>query len=541
MAELTLPAEILERTVPDVLDAQADRVPDRVALIADSLLHGTEQRITFAQLRSDAARFSSALAAAGVGEGDRIGILLDNGSGIEAHIAYHAGHRLGAVNAALNTRYVERELSYVLEFMDPRAIIFAPEFGPVLQRLAATIPNATLFEVSDTPELGISFREALEGGDPNHPRTPVAEDADAVWVFTSGTTGNPKAVADTHSAAVACGHGGIHLYGLSDDAVYQSFAPFFTSTGCNTNLLSCLVAGCTLAIEPDFDVHETLERMRRWGTTSHFLVNTVLQLIFQRLTPEEIAAQRFPRLRRVCYGAQAASPEFCRRVWEEIGQGWGVELVNVYGFTESGNCGMFLRPEDHPIALERMGAHGISVGRNSFSSWTDYAVLDPDGNPVALGEIGEICLRGPSIMRGYVREPESTGDVLKHGWCYSGDLATIDEDGFVTYIDRGKAIIRRGGLNISSAEIEGVVMQHPGIAEAAAVPMPNPVLGEDVRVVAVAASDPPPTAEEIIAWCSERLADYKVPRQVDFIDALPRNAMNRVIKSVLTGEGSALS
>jgi len=541
MSETVLPASYSERTVPDVLDAQAARVPDRTALIADSLLEGPETRISYLELRDRAARLSSALAQSGVGHGDRVGILLDNHAGIEAHVSYHAAHRVGAVNVALNTRYVERELAYVLEFMDPRAIVFAPEFAELVGRLREVIPNAALIEVSDDPQLGTSFAAALEAGDPLHPRTAVAEEDDADWVFTSGTTGNPKAVAMTHVASVACGHQAVPVWGLDDDAVYQSFAPFFTSTGCHTNLLSCLVTGCTYAIEPEFDVHETLNRMRRWGTTSHFLVNTVLQLIFKRLTPEEIAAQEFPRLRRICYGAQPASPAFCERVWNEIGIGWGVELINVYGFTESGNSGMYLSPEDHPIALARMGNNGLSIGRNSFHPWVDYAVLDPEGNRVPPGEVGEICLRGPSTMRGFVREPEADAEILKHGWAYSGDLATIDEDGFVTYVDRSKQIIRRGGLNISSAEVEGVLAEHPGITEAAAVPMPNPILGEDVRGVVVAESDPPPTEQELIAWCEQRLADYKVPSRIDFVDALPRNAMNRVIKSALTGGDSTLA
>ncbi len=541
MPQLVLPDSITARTVPDVLDAQAARVPGHTALIAPSLVHGPETRITYAELQDGAARLASALAAAGVGKGDLVGILLDNEAGIEAHLTYHAAHRVGAVNVALNTRYVERELAYVLEFMNPKALVFAPAFADVVRRLSGVLPNAALFEVSGQPALGASFTDALATGDPAHERVPVDEGDDADWVFTSGTTGNPKAVAMTHVASVACGHQAVPLWGLDATSVHQSFAPFFTSTGCHTNLLSCLVTGCTYAIEPDFDVHETLNRMRRYGTTSHFLVNTVLHLLFKRLSPEEIAAQEFPALRRVCYGAQPGSPAFYERVWHEIGEGWDVELVNVYGFTESGNSGMYLSPEDHPTALARMGPNGLSIGRNGFHPWVDYAVLDPDGAPVAPGEVGEICVRGPSTMRGFVREPEATADVLKHGWVYSGDLATIDEDGFVTYVDRSKAIIRRGGLNISSAEVEGVLGEHPGVIEAAAVPMPNPVLGEDVRGVVVAATDPPPTEEELIAFCRERLADYKVPARIDFIDALPRNAMNRVIKSALTGEGSALS
>ena len=167
-------------------------------------------------------------------------------------------------------------------------------------------------------------------------------------------------------------------------------------------------------------------------------------------------------------------------------------------------------------------------------------MLDDGGAPVPTGETGELCLRGPSTMSRYVRDPEATREVLRHGWVYTGDLATIDDEGFVYYVDRRKQIIRRGGLNISSSEIEAVLAEHPGVAEAAAVPMPNPVLGEDVRAVVVAAGEPAPTAEELIDFCRERLADYKVPRRVDFIDALPRNAMNRVMKSALTGEEGAL-
>ena len=172
----------------------------------------------------------------------------------------------------------------------------------------------------------------------------------------------------THAGSVACGHQAVPLWGLDETSVYQSYAPFFTSTACHTNLLSCLVAGCTFAIEPEFDLRATLERMRRYGTTSIFLVN-----------PRGAAHVRPPRarrdrrrssppaLRRVCYGAQPAGRSFYERVWREIGEAWDVELVNVYGLTESGNSGMMLTPEDHPAALRRMGTYGLSIGRNDVS------------------------------------------------------------------------------------------------------------------------------------------------------------------------------
>jgi acyl-CoA synthetase (AMP-forming)/AMP-acid ligase II len=531
MSERTLPATVAHRTVPDLLDAAAAARPDHVALTGESLLAGGEIEVTYAQLRERAARLAAVLAAGGVGKGDRVGILVDNAGAIEAHTAYHAAHRLGAISVPLNTRYVRRELAYVLGFIAPAAIVVAPAFSPLLAELAD--------QLGDTLRLEIGV-DALDAGDPGHPRAPLDEADDADWIFTSGTTGNPKAVAVTHGASVACGIQSVPLWGLDATSVYQSFAPFFTSTGCHTNLLACLVAQCTYVVEPGFDVDATLERMARHGTTSAFLISSVLQLIFARRTPEQIAALRFPALRRVCYGAQPYGPAFYERVWREIGQGWDVELTNVYGLTEGGTSGLMLTPEDHPEALTRIGPDGLSIGRTPFHPWIEHAVLDDDGAPVPEGGMGELCLRAPSLMSRYVRDEEATARALRHGWLYTGDMATVDDAGFVYFVDRGKQIIRRGGLNISSAEVEGVLAEHPGILEAAAVPMPNPVLGQDVRGVVVAAIDPPPTEAELRAYCAERLADYKVPSRIDFVDALPRNAMNRVMKTVLTGEVGAL-
>ena len=540
MRRAPLPASVAERTVRDVLDARAAVTPDRTALIAPSLVAGTEVRLDYAALRRDAGALAGALAVAGVGKGDRVAILLDNDGAAEAHTAYHASHRLGAVNVPLNTRYVARELAYALEFVKPAAVVFGGQFAPLLSELGDALGDALLLEVAAAPRFGRSYADAVAAVRDEPEPAPLTEHDDADWIFTSGTTGNPKAVAITHASSVACGHQAIRLWGLHETSVYQSFAPFFTSTGCHTNLLSCLVAGCTYAIEPEFDVSGTLERMRRYGTTSTFLMNSVLQLIFERLGDDALAEGDFPALQRICYGAQPASPEFCRRIWD-VGQRLGVELVNVYGLTESGNAGMMLTPEDHPEALERIGPYGLSIGRTSYHPWVQHAVLHQDGSPVATGELGELCLRGPSTMSRYVHDPQATAAVLRHDWLYTGDMCIVDDLGFVYFVDRSKQLIRRGGLNISSAEVEGVLTEHPGVTEAAAVPLPNPVLGEDVRGVVVAAGDPPPTEEELIAFCRERLADYKVPVRIDFVAALPRNGMGRVMKQVLTGKGGALS
>ena len=541
MPQLELPADITERTVPDLLDHQAGRIPDKVALIAPSLVSGEERRMTYGELRAAADRLAGAYAEAGVSKGDRVVILLDNDGALEAHLAYHASHRLGAINVPVNTRYVERELRYVLEFVAPAAVVFGGRFAPQLERLRDVLGGAALFEaVPSDPQLGIALGEALHHAPVR--RTPVGERDDADWIFTSGTTGHPKAVAVSHVGSVACGHQAVLPWDLDADAVYQSFAPFFTSTGSHTNLLGCLVAGCTYAIEPEFEVRATLERLDRYGATSSFLFNSVLQLWFARLSPEELLAKRPRALRRVCYGGQANGAAFYRKVKELLGEGWGVDLVNIYGLTEGGTCGTMLLDDELPEALERMGEFGLSIGRGTFHPWVERRVARPDGTPTETGEVGELWMRAPSVMTGYVRDDEATAHALPgEGWLRTGDMAAVDDGDFLYFVDRGQAMVRRGGLNISTAEVEGVLMEHPGVVEAAVVPSPNPVLGHDVRAVLVLDPDAAPDAAELKAFCAERLADYKVPTIYDIVDKLPRNAMNRVVKAALTGESDALT
>jgi acyl-CoA synthetase (AMP-forming)/AMP-acid ligase II len=529
-----------EQSINELLDRRAAARPDAIALIASSLVTGAEEHVSYATLRSDSCALAAALAHAGVGAGDRVAILLTNEAGVECHVAYHAAHWLGAIGVPLNTRYVARELNYVIEFIAASAIVFESRFSDVLRGLLAERSGLALIEVSPTPSLGVSFSEFTfaPGAEPAFASIDPEQDAD--WVFTSGTTGNPKAIALSHRSSVACGYQSINMLGLDGDSVVQAFSPFFTSASCRTHVLGCLAAGCTNYIEPEFDVRGTLDRMVEHGTTSVFLISTVLQLIMDRLTPEELDAYRFPALRRIIYGAQAQNAAFFHRVWKEIGERWGVEMHNIYGLSEGGTSGTMLSHAEHPAALERMGPYGLSIGREGFAPWVQFTILDPDDQPVAPGVVGQLCLRGPSTMSRYVGHEEATEAALRHGWLHTGDMATIDEDGFIYYVDREKQLIRRAGMNISSAEVEGVILEHAGVAEVAVVPLPNPVLEEDVRAVVVLRGDSPPTPEELIAFCAERLADYKVPRQVDIVDALPRNAMNRVMKGVLTGKGGAL-
>jgi acyl-CoA synthetase (AMP-forming)/AMP-acid ligase II len=539
MPLVPLPDDLGERTVPELLDAAAATTGAHTALIAPGLGE-PEGSLTYAELNSLSGRLANFLADRGVVKGDRVAILLDQAETLEAHLTYHASHKLGAINVPLNTRYVERELEYVLRFSRPSAVVFSGRSAGLLGQLQGAIDSASLLEAAPEPSLGERFGDALEGPELAQ-RVALSEDEDADWVFTSGTTGNPKAVALTQANSVACGHEAVHLWGLDSDSIYQSFAPFFTSTGCHTNLLPCLVTRCTYVVEPEFHATETVRRIRRHGTTSIFLVSGVIQLILDRVESDELDAEvGESELRRIAYGGQPMAAPFYRRVESVFGERYGLELVHLWGLTEGGTCGTLLPPELHRDGVERAGKHGLSIGTRGWNDWIRVKVVGDDDAEAAASEIGEICVQAPSVMDRYVDEEEATTEALRDDWLHTGDMGVLDDDGFLYFVDRRKQMIRRGGLNISSAEVEGVVAQHPAVAEVAVVPKPNPILEQEVKAVVVTRDVIETSAEEIIEHCRGLLADYKVPVEVQFIEQLPRNAMGRVIKGALTGEGSSL-
>jgi len=533
---VALPSSVSERTVRDLLARNAYLYPDTVALVASSPGRG-EQRMTYRELSAGSARLAAALAARGVGKGDRVGILLTNQAAIEAHLTYHASHFLGAINVPLNCRYIARELEYVMRFAALNAVVFGSEFSEVLASIRARIPASIFLEVGDTPALGESFHAACQASHPGLRPTPIMENDDADWVFTSGTTGNPKAVALTHANSVACGYQSQCLWGIDKDSIYQSFAPFYTSTGSHTNLLGCLAAGCTYVVEAEFDALETMRRIGLYRTTSIFLVSGMLQLIFNRVPLEELDLSS---LKRIAYGGMPMPRSFYVQMDEIFRKKFGKELVHLYGLTEGGTAGILLPPERHEEAVGCAGRYGLSIGNQGFKEWIGIRLLDEDDQDVLPGEVGEICLRSPSVMDRYVNEREATASALRNGWLHTGDMGTIDERGFVYFVDRKKQIIRRGGLNISSAEVEGVIAQHPAVAEVAVIPRPNPILGEEVKAVVVLKEGETATEQDIVVFAKRDLADYKVPVEVQFMDRLPRNAMGRVMKGILKGEAGGV-
>jgi acyl-CoA synthetase (AMP-forming)/AMP-acid ligase II len=517
-----------------MLAAAVEHAGERTALIANSRIRGGEAKLSYRELSDAARRLAAILAERGVRRGDRMAILMGNDTAMEAHVAYHASHHLGAINVPINTFYVEREFEYAMTFIEPAAIVFDQRFADVVARTPDLPRRPALLEATTgSARVGEALGPLLERFDPHPAPAQPAEDDDADWIFTSGTTGHPKAVALTHANCVSCGHEATSVWGLGPDSVYQNSSPFFTSTGCHTNLLPCLASRCAFVVDPEVDAQAIFDRAVRHGTTSMFALTAILAILLRRLDEGRLASLDVPSMRRLTYGGQTMPRSFHERLEQEFTERRGVELSVIYGLTEGGTAGIWLVPEDHDEAVRRHGSYGLSIGRHGWNEWVAHRVVGEDGEDVAPGGVGEIWLRAPSVMSRYVDDEEATARALAGGWLHTGDMATVDDAGFVYFVDRSKSMIRRGGMNISAAEVEAVALDHPAVTEAAAVGRPNPVLGEDVHLVVVLADGEDVSAEELIEHCGRHLATYKVPRSVSFTDALPRNPMGKVARTEL--------
>jgi acyl-CoA synthetase (AMP-forming)/AMP-acid ligase II len=496
-------ANIEVRTVPGLLRDAVERCSDRAAVVAASGGDAMElTEVTYAQLAERAERFATGLRELGVAPGDRVAVLADNRWLIDAVTAYHASHLLGAVNVALNGRWVARELATGLALVTPRVVLCGAPWYDMCAEAVRSVPFAAR----------VAGFESLAGRPPLRDGHRVGESDDADWVFTSGTTGDPKAVRFTHGQSVATALQVAHAWSLRAGDLYQSPSPYFTSTGCRTNLLGSLAAGATYLPEPTTDLERILEIAHAHRPTVYFGVSAMFRLLLDRARDRLDALKS---LRRLVYGGMVMPTSFHEELNAAFEQERGIEVMHLMGLTEGGPTGVYLRPGDH---ARKPGA----VGDRGFSPWTETSV----------GDTGELYLRSPSATSGVLTADGVTTDPRQDGWLPTGDIVSVDGDGFLYFVDRKRDLIRRGGMNIASGEVEAVFKQHPAVAEMALVAKPHRVLGEDLCAFVVAKDGDVDTAD-LRAFAAERLADYKVPRDIRIVAELPTNSMGRVRKGTL--------
>jgi acyl-CoA synthetase (AMP-forming)/AMP-acid ligase II len=498
--------------IGDLLRRRAHLASDTEALVEPA----TGRRLTYDELNARANRVANGLRGIGVGEGDRVALLLMNGA--EFVESFYAVGKIGAVNVPLNWRLVPDELEFILGDSGATVLVHGAEFAAAAAELRSR-GDATAIEHwiqvgGDAADGTVDYDNWLDAQSDAEPELAGSGDDLLFIMYTSGTTGPPKGVMHTHSTVMWA----IQTIGTTADFhVHDRFLnslPMF-HVGALTPSLCVTYRGLTLVVMRSFDPTDAWKQIRDERITTTLLVPAMLQFMLGVYDAEQHDAST---LRWVMSGAAPVPLELIK-TYESM----GIEIHQVYGLTETCGPACLITGND---ALARAG----STGRSFFH--TDVRVVREDGSDCDPGEHGEVLVRGPHIMAGYWNRPDATAETIVDGWLRTGDVATMDADGYVTIVDRTKDMLISGGENVYPAEIENVLLGHPAITDAAVIGVPSARWGESPLAVVVAAA-PDLSAEDVMAHTRGKLAPFKTVKKVEFVTEIPRNPSGKILKREL--------
>jgi fatty-acyl-CoA synthase len=496
----------------DVVRRQARYRPEKTAYVIGA------HRVTYRRFDATANRLAHALRALGVGRGDRVATLAQNR--VEYPAVYFAVAKLGALHVPINFRYRAGEIRYALDQSGASVVLCAREFTEVVRDLRGDLPALRHVIPLDGEDPGSFADLTSRASEAEPPAEPGLDERDPhVLLYTSGTTGDPKGALLSHRAYVLQAAQTQRTTGLGEDDVGLCMFPMFHMGGWAMPL-GYWANGGTVVLMERADPGEILRAVARERVTYLYLIPTLYRGVFAL---PEFERTDLSSLHALGSGTSAMSAAQVREIMERFRT---PNLFVMYGQTEAGPVAT-LRPPDVARKSESVGRPALHV---------DVRVVDAADRDVAVGETGEIVCRSEFNMLGYWRMPEATAETLRGGWVHTGDLAAFDDEGFLHIAGRVKEMIKCGGENIFPAEVERCLLEHPGIAEAAVFGVPDAHWGE----IAVAAVVPRPGAslrdDDVVEHVRGRLAGYKKPRAVHFVDALPRTASTRQVQKTLLRE-----
>ncbi len=505
--------------VPDFLRNAAVRFPDRLCMVEG------DRSLTFAEVDERASRAAAALHGLGLRRGDRVALLACNE--LEYLEIQLATQRAGMVLVPLNYRLAVPELAFIVADCAPRLLIY----GPGLEEAAGQLGVEHLWHLGPSGA-GASYDDAVAAAPARPHDTYVDAGQASAIMYTSGTTGRPKgAVISCGAVWARCGVMAAEADIRPGDVFVQCLPMFHIAAHTSYGFI---YRGGTVVLAREFDPAGVVELLSRWSATHVLLVPTMINLL--TLEPTAVSAD-LSRLRLVLYGASPIAPEVLRRAIDTFRCGF----LQFFGMTETFGVSL-LRPEDHdPVRYpERLG----SAGTDTLSLET--RIVGPDGTDVAVGAVGEILSRGPTVMDGYWNDPVATAEALADGWMHTGDLGYREADGCLYVADRLKDMIVTGGENVYPREVEDALHEHPAVLEAAVIGVPDDRWGERVHAMVVLCPGAVAEPEELAASCRRQLAGYKVPKSVELVAELPKNATGKILKRVLreryaVGSGVALA
>jgi long-chain acyl-CoA synthetase len=497
----------------DALRKRASEEPDRVAIVFEN------RRLTFADLDVESNQLAHGLRALGLGAGDRLGIFMPNCPEVE--IAFYAASKLGAVSCPLNSSYREREVTYQLNDSGAGMLVTHAKLWPVVEAALPRLKSALMIilvgaEAPETASNIISYGAVIEGQSADPPEASVDPDHLAALPYSSGTTGLPKGVMLTHRNLVTNHEQWGSMLRLGPDDRYVIYQPLSHIYGVTMMGVSVRSGSKQILLER-FDLDAVVRLIEEHGVTWLFAVPPTL------LTLANAPGLDRSQFRTVKYAFSAAAPlppDVARRVEDRF----GFRIVQGYGLTEAG-------PATHQTPLDRIKPESSGV----LLADTEIRIVDIETGEFDLppGEIGEIVVRGPQVMKGYWNAPEETARALRSGWLYTGDIGRVDEEGYIYIVDRKKEMIKYKSFSIAPAELEAALLEHPDIEDCGVTGVPDEDAGEAPKAFIVPRAGRTIDLDALARFVSERLAGYKQIRYFEMIESIPRNPSGKILRRML--------
>jgi len=478
------------------------------------------RRLSFRDAHERINRLANGLAGLGLRKGDRVASLQFNSHEVlEVDLACV---KSGLARVLLNARAAAADHAYILADCGARALVFGPEFADDVEQLRPAVPGIEHWISTRGSGAGtVDYEALLAAATPDEPSAHVGgEDLHSLY-YTSGTTGRPKGVmlVQRNWLALVRNHL-IDIFPPRADDVLLHAAPMTHASG--AFIIAHWIRGVPQVVLPRWDEAECLAAIQRERVTTLFLAPT---MVIKLVAHPGLDRYDVSSLGNVVYGGAPMPVERLREALERFGP----VFRQGYGLWEAPQLIITLPPEEHvtggdPTRMARLASAGRPI------TFAEVRVVDDGGRPVAPGQRGEIVSRGDHVMLGYWQRPDATAEVLKDGWLHTGDIATVDEDGYIYVVDRKKEMIISGGSNIYPREVEEVLHTHPAVLEVAVVGVPDDTWGESVKAVLTLKPGLAATEQEILVWCRERIAGYKRPRSVEIVGELPKSAYGKILR-----------
>jgi len=510
-----------------LLEMKVKTYADKEFIVFDDRL-GNVHRYTYSEFDEQVNKYATILHDLGIKKGHKVIVHLLNSP--EYLFSWFAIAKLGAVMIPTNVLSGAFEMEYYVNFSDSVAIITEPNYMEMftgilpkckevkhilLARSSPLYPTKKLF-----PD-AVVIQDILKDTEPKVPDVAIDPEDDLMMLFTSGTTSRPKAVQLTHANAVFAGIFGAQGYKVVPEDRHFMVLPLFHVNAQFISVMPTLTAGATLVMAEQFSATRYMEQARQHKTTTASLVAATAKMILAQPKDERDADNCF---RLIMYAIAISEDQ-----WIEFETRFNVPLSDLWGMTET-----LAETTMNPPDLEmKMNCIGLVRPGNEMK------VVNEEGQEVPPGTVGEMVVKGVpgrTLMKGYYKNPEATAQTIQDGWLFTGDNAYMDEDGYFHFVDRKKDMIKRGGENVAAVEVEYVISLHPKVQEVAVVGVPDPIRDEAIMALVVLKNGETSDADEIITFCKERLAKFKVPSFVEFKDVFPKTSIGKIQKNILRNE-----